>query len=95
MLENLAVPKSQEESIPGREAHTESINKALKGKLGIFQKLKPGHCDRIIVRLWVFLKKKLHNQSLKVSVHKIYSQYKLYNKVIIKFIKHANVHERW
>lgn len=51
MLENLAVPKSQEESIPGREAHTESINKALKEKLGIFQKLKPGHCDRIIVRL--------------------------------------------
>lgn len=79
MLEKLTVPKSQEESIPGREAHPENINKALKKeKLGMFQKLNLGHCDRIIVTLPVFLKKKLHSQPLKVSVHKIYSQYKLY-----------------
>ena len=81
------MPKSQEDSIPGREAHTKNINKALKKKLGMFQKLKPGHCDRIVVRLSVFLKKKLYIQPLKVSVHKIYGQYKLYNNVIIKFRK--------
>ena len=92
------MPKSQEDSIPGREAHTKNINKALKKKLGMFQKLKLGHCDRIVVRLSVFffffffllsvfLKKKLYIQPLKVSVHKIYGQCKLYNKVIIKFRK--------
>lgn len=65
MLEKLTVPESQEESIPGRESHTENINKALKKeKLGMFQKLKAGHCNRIIVRLGVFLKKNLHRQPL-------------------------------
>lgn len=44
ILEELTVLKSQEKSIPGRESHTESVNKTLKKKkLRMFQKLKAGH----------------------------------------------------